>query len=258
MADPASDKARLDREIAQLRIDLEGTSRALTEAYVLLRRTQVKVQGAQSALTAATTRLRTAQQRLADLRTQLAVARASEARAVQALADNAADTRTAQDRVGNMAADAYRSGGLTGLSIALGASSPDDLADKVVMADTVMRLQNSALRDLATRKADGEAQRAHLVAVRRQLADLVVQSEAAVTAAAQARVSAAAAKAHLDALFAQQSRYAASVNAKRAGEAARLQSMQAESGQLERVLAARAGLLPAAHPQHAQAPRAGP
>jgi murein DD-endopeptidase MepM/ murein hydrolase activator NlpD len=69
---------------------------------------------------------------------------------------------------------------------------------------------------------------------------LKVAAEAALVQATQARQTAAAAKTKLDLLFAAQTRYAATVAAKKVTEITNLNTMQAQSQALTRVLAARA------------------
>ena len=100
VADTGGDKAKLDRDMATLRGQLEGTSQDLVEAYVALRRTQAQVPAAQRALTAAQTALRQAEQRNQQIADRLAVARADEAEAASALAVNARATESTLDAVG--------------------------------------------------------------------------------------------------------------------------------------------------------------
>jgi murein DD-endopeptidase MepM/ murein hydrolase activator NlpD len=243
VADTGGDKARLDRGIAQLRSQLEGTSQDLVEAYVALRRTQAQIPAAQRALAAAQTALRQAEQHNRDVAHQLAVARADEAKAAAALAVNAKATETTLDAVGNLARESYQQGSIGAmgsLSVALSAESPDDFATRIATMDHINRLQDDALRDLATMRAEGRAQQAHVVAVRQQVTDLKRQAERAVAAAGAARNAAARAKASLDALSARQAGAARAVAAKQARERSRLNGMQAEADRLQAVLAARA------------------
>jgi murein DD-endopeptidase MepM/ murein hydrolase activator NlpD len=243
VADTGGDKAKLDRDMATLRGQLEGTSQDLVEAYVALRRTQAQIPAARRALSAAQTALRQAEQRNQQIADRLVLARADEAKAASALAVNARATESTLDAVGNLARESYQQGSvgaMGSLSVALSAQSPDDFATRIATMDHVNQLQEDALRDLATMKVEGRAQQAHVVAVRQQVADLKVQAERAVAAAGVARNAAARAKASLDALSARQAAAARSVAAKKAREQSRLDSMQAEANRLQAVLAARA------------------
>ena len=239
-ASTAGDKLKLDAEVAQLRTQLQDTSKSLANAFIELHRTEAELPGARQALTAASAAQVVADRHNQDVATALAIAQANEAKAVDALAQNARDTQEVQDQLGNMARDAYQQGAVTGLSIALEAQSPEDFTNRIVLMDTVIRVRAATLRGLDTVQAEGKAVRAHLVAVRQQVAALKVQAEAALAQATAARNLAAATKTKLDLLAAAQTRYAATVAAEKAGEITRIKTMQAQSDALARVLAARA------------------
>jgi murein DD-endopeptidase MepM/ murein hydrolase activator NlpD len=240
LADPGGDKRKVDADIARLRTELEGTSNDLANAFVQLHRTRAELPGAQQALAAAGAAQLVAVRRSDEVATALAVARATEAKATDMLAKTERDNQEVQNQLGNMARDDYQQGGVSGLAIAFEASSPDDLTNRVIMMDTVMRVRGATLRGLDTSRAEGIAIRAHLVAVRQQVTALKVQAEAALAQATAARVAAAAAKTKLDLLYAAQARYATAVAAKQAAEIVNIKRMQAQSDALARVLAARA------------------
>ena len=186
-ASTAGDKKKIDAEVAQLRTQLQDTSKSLANAFIELHRTQAELPGAQQALTAASAAQVVADHHNEEVATALALAQANEAKAADALAKNALDTQAVQDQIGNMARDAYQQGAVTGLSIALEAQSPEDFTNRMVMMDTVMRVRGATLRGLDTMEAEGRAVRAHLVAVREQVAALKVQAEAALAQATAAR-----------------------------------------------------------------------
>jgi hypothetical protein len=171
-ASTASDKKKIDAEVAQLRTQLQDTSKTLANAFIELHRTQAELPGAQQALTAASAAQVVADRHNEEVATALALAQANEAKAADALAKNALDTQAVQDQIGNMARDAYQQGAVTGLSIALEAQSPEDLTNRMGMMDTVMRVRGATLRGLDTMEAEGRAVRAHLVAVREQVSVL--------------------------------------------------------------------------------------
>ena len=239
-ASTASDKKKIDAEVAQLRTQLQDTSKSLANAFIALHRTQAELPGARQALTAASAARVIADHHNEEVATALALAQANEAKAADALAKNALDTQAVQDQIGNMARDAYQRGAVTGLSIALEAQSPEDFTNRMVMMDTVMRVRGATLRGLDTMEAEGRAVRAHLVAVREQVAALKVQAQAALVAATTARDLAAATKTKLDLLYAAQTSYAATVAAEKVAETTRIKTMQAQSNALAKVLAARA------------------
>ena len=239
-ADTTGDKKKLDTQLLQLRTELEDTTKVLANAFVELQRTKAELPGAQRVLTAAELGQAVADRRNDEVATALALAQAGEAKSADVLARNARDTQKVQDQLGNLARDAYQQGAVSGLAIALEAQSPEDFTSRVVMMDTVLRIRGATLRGLDTTLAEGKAVRAHLVAVRQQVAALKVQAEAALAKATAARDAAAAAKANLDLLYSAQTRYAATVAAKKGAEIANVNGMQARSDSLSRVLAARA------------------
>ncbi len=239
-ASTIGDKKKLDAEIAQLRNQLEDTSADLANAFVELHRTRAELPGAQKALAAADAAQAAADRHNDEVATALAVSQANEAKAADTLARNARSTQVVEDQLGNMAREDYQRGGVSGLSIALEADSPEDFTNRMVMMDTVMRVRGATLRGLDTMRAEGRAVQAHLVAVRKQVAALKVQAEKALAQAKVARGIAAAAKTKLDLMYAAQTRYASAVAAKKATEITNIKKMKAQSDSLARVLAARA------------------
>ena len=239
-ADTAGDKKKVDASIAQLSTAIEGTSQDLAKAAQDLQRTQAQLPVARQALTDANAAQVVADRDNQTMATALAVAEADEAKATDALRQNAGDSQAVQDQLANLVRNDYQQGGVSGLSIALEATSPADFTDRLIIMDTVMRFRNATLRGLDTERAQGQADQSHLAAVRRQVAALKVQAEAALARAASAAKTAAAAKASLDLLVIAQAKYEVAVAAKKATEVTNLQRLQAESDSLTRQLAARA------------------
>lgn len=239
-ADPNDQKRKVDREISQLKDELHDTSADLAAAYIALRRTQLALPGAQDKLDRANAALAKADRHNDEMAVALQVAQANEARAVDALARTDADIADTRARVAHFAAQMYQDQGMGQLSVAMSATSPDDFATKIAMADTVMSVQNASLQRLSTVQAAGTAQKAHVEALRRDSARAKVAAENALRAATTARAQAQSAKVQLDQLAAQQRRQAAQVSARKAAEQRKLTGMQAESDRLARVLAARA------------------
>ena len=239
-ADTVGDKKKLDANITALRIALEGTSQDLAKAFVELQRTKAELPRARRELIAADAAQSVADGHNQTVAAALAVAEANAAKATDALVQNARDSQAVHDQLGNLVRDDYQEGGISGLSIALEATSPQDLTNRIITMDTVMRVRRATLRGLDTMRAQGKAAQAHLVAVRGQVAALKVQAEAALARATATHKTAAAAKSRLDLLYAAQARYEAAVAAKKAAEIANLKKMQAQSDLLMRQLAARA------------------
>ena len=239
-ADTTGDKQKIDANIARLSTAIEGTSQDLAKAVLELQRTRAELPRAQRALKGAQAAQVVADRDNRELGTELAVAEANAAKSADALAQTARDSQAVQDQLVNMVRDDYQQGAVSGLSIALEATSPQDLTDRLVMMDTVMRVRSATLRGLDTQRAQGQAEESHLVAIRLQMAVLWVRAEAAVAQAAAAAKTAAAAKSRLDLLYAGQRENEATVAAKKAAEMTNLAKMQAVSDSLTKQLAARA------------------
>jgi murein DD-endopeptidase MepM/ murein hydrolase activator NlpD len=239
-ADTAGDKQKVDAKIAQLSTAIEGTSGDLAKALLALQATKAALPGAQKALTAAAAAQVVADSDNRTLATALTVARANEAKAADALGQNARASQTARDQLGNLVRNDYQQGAVSGLSIALEATSPEDFTDRLIMLDTVMQVRRATLRGLDTMRAQSLAGQSHLLAVRRRVAALKVEAEASLARATAARKTAATAKNKLDQLYAAQAEYEATVAARKATEITNLAKLQSESDSLMRLLAARA------------------
>ena len=283
-ADSVSDqKRRNDQRIADLGQQLEGTNAKLAGAYVNLQRTNAALPVAQqrvSSALAAQARAVTAQQ-VAEATEQraiaaeaaarahneqvaqkLAVARANESRATEQLTKSSTQLTTSQDALDAYAAEVFQgSDQQSQLGLVFGATSPQDFADKLVMADTASSVASDTIDALAAMTADNTSTQAYLTSVRGEIADLKRQAEAALrkaesasAAATQARnqavvaknnavtaaQNAAAAKASLDSLKQKQVAYAADLKEQKANEAADLAAARAESARLQAILVERA------------------
>ena len=235
-ADTGDEKRAADAQVADLEEQLSETSAELAQAYTALTQTQAQLPAARARLTSAQSAAIAAAKHNAEVAAALAVAQANAARAEEAVARNTATRDQTQRTLDAFAADLFQGGSVGQLSVALGATSADDFATRLVLADTVTAMTNQALNDLAAAKADGDANGAYLAAVQVEVTDLKRQAENALAAAEASRNEAQAASSALDALVAQQSGYAASVEAQRANEASQLAEAQAEQQRLQALL----------------------
>ncbi|HOF64595.1 MAG TPA: M23 family peptidase, partial [Dermatophilaceae bacterium] len=136
-ADTGDAKNKADEQVADLRDQLEGTSTELVTAYLALQEAQAKLPAAQAALTQAQAAATAAEKHNTEVGIALAVAQADEARATERLAANATQLDATQRALDAFAADMFQGGGESQLSMALGATNPDDFATRLVLADTV-------------------------------------------------------------------------------------------------------------------------
>jgi murein DD-endopeptidase MepM/ murein hydrolase activator NlpD len=259
-ADNGDQKRAVDQRIQDIQGALDETSADLANAYNALQATQAQLPAAQAALTQAQDAERTATQRNDEVAAQLAVAEANEHRATDAQAANKVKLDQTQSVLDNVAADLFQGGGGgSQMSVALGATSADDFATRVVLADQVGSLTDTALKELQNARAEASAQEAYLSAVKAEVATLKHDAETTLATAQNARAAATTAKTNLDALLAQQTTYAAQVESKKADELQRLAEAEAEQAQLQATLAAQARAAAAAEAaRQAAAKVAGP
>jgi murein DD-endopeptidase MepM/ murein hydrolase activator NlpD len=237
-SDPKHRKRQVDSSIQQLNDDLEETSADLVTAFLRLKRVRAQLPGAQADLVTAQNRLAAARERDRQLAQQLKVAQAQEGKATDDLAATAASTRDTNATLGGIARQAYQTGGVGELSVALQAQSADDFAQRVAFVDTAMQLQGLALAQLQVDRAQTAAKQARLIAVRRQVAVLKAQAAANVIKAQGLEQAAAAAKAKVEGLIRQQAMDVRTISARKAAERQRLDKLQAEQRKLRLQLAA--------------------
>lgn len=283
-ADDVQDQKRdAERRIASLGQQLEGTSSKLAKAYVNLERTRAALPIAQRQLTDATAQVGRAQaaqvqaedtERRAlgeeakarayndEVAQKLAVAQANEARAKEQLGKAEKQLASSQDALDAYAAEVFQGGGTESqLGLVFGADSPQDFADRMVMADTASAVASDTVDHLATMHSENVATRSYLTSVRGEIdalkrkAEVALQhAEAAAAAATQAkqqaivakqnaetaRDNATAAKAELDGLQAKQTTFANELKAERANQQQDLQEARQEAARLNAILVERA------------------
>ncbi len=240
-ADTGDDKRTADQRVSDLKAALEDTSADLSTAYLQLQATRAQLPAAQAALAQALAGEQSATQHNDTVAAQLAVAKADEARAVTDRAANAKELADSQATLDRFAADLFQ-GGSTGsqMSVAFGDDRADDFATRVVLADQVGSMADSAIKELKNARAEATAKGAYLRTVQAEVTALKKQAEDLLASAASARAAAADAKLRLDTLLSQQAAYAAQVESKRAEEQARLTAAQAEQATLQATLEAQA------------------
>ena len=227
-ADTGDQKRAVDQQIQDIQGALDETSADLANAYNALQATQSQLPAAQAALTQAEDAEHAANQHNDEIAAQLAVAQANEQRAVETQTANKAKLDETQSVLDNFAADLFQGGGGgSQMSVALGATSADDFATRVVLADQVTSLTDNALKELQNARAEATAQESYLKAVEAEVTQLKHEAEDALAKAQAARTTAATAKTNLDNLLTQQSAYAAQVESKKAAELQRLADAEA-------------------------------
>jgi murein DD-endopeptidase MepM/ murein hydrolase activator NlpD len=235
-ADTGDDKRAADQRLQDIKATLAETSADVAKAYLALQSTQAQVPAAQAALAQAEAAEQAANQHNDEVAAQVAVAQANEQRALSARDANRKQLADSQATLDRFAADMFQGGGGSQMSVALGATSADDLADRFVLADQVSSVAAGALQELQNERAEATAQEAYLSAVQAEVEKLKHEAEQALAAAKSARAAAASAKARVDNLLASQQAYAAQVEAKKADEVKRLAQAEAEQARLQALL----------------------
>lgn len=240
-ADSVTDKKKaLDKQIAQLKDDLEGTAADLVDAAVTLARTQADLVDARAREAAAAAALADARKRDADLAARLAVAEAAADKTARDLDARVAQEQTTRATLGRLARETYVTSGLSGLSIALQSDSPDQFADRMAVAGTALREQNSAIARLQVMQAETRSRQSKLQAAQDQVAELKRLSALEVAKRKKIEQEASAAAAQVAGLVAQQKAAVAVISAKKAAEQARVDALTKQQDQLAAILAARA------------------
>src|SRR4051794_4876105 len=171
-------KSSVDGQIDQLRETLEGASKDVVAAAVAVRTAQLQLAAAQAASRAAQAALAAAVARDQEVAGRLAVAEAEQAKAQRQVAAGLAAQADTRTQLGRMARDAYIASGLSGLSLALGADTPEAFTDRVALSGVALRSQGDALDQLAVQQADLRARTSKVEAVAEEVTVLKQQSAA--------------------------------------------------------------------------------
>jgi murein DD-endopeptidase MepM/ murein hydrolase activator NlpD len=240
-ADSVTDrKQALDRQLDELRETLEGTSKSLVDAAINLKRAQSQLVDANAKLDTARAALTEAAARDRVLAERLAVAEAAVAKAGRDLAARQKQEADTRSRLGSLAREAYVSSGLSGLSIALDAENPDQFADRVNVAGTALRQQNSAIARIEVQQADTRARRSRLAAAEDEVAELKRESEVLLDRRRAAEVEADAAASEVGELVALKARSVRTIAARKSAERKRIAALQAEQDKVVKLLRSRA------------------
>lgn len=199
--DLASQQEEYARQREQVVAALEGTNAALAETYLSLQDINARLPIAQAELDAAIVTLQANQREARAVADRLAVAQDQESALGLEIAAGRAEEAKIRLAIGELARTTYRDGmDLSTLSVVLEATTPQELADRYSLMDAARRTQIQALTDLERAIAVRRNAQARLEAVRERIAELKVEADAAVDAAAAARDEAAARTAEIEQL----------------------------------------------------------
>jgi murein DD-endopeptidase MepM/ murein hydrolase activator NlpD len=142
--------------------------------------------------------------------------------------------------LGRLARETYVGNGLSGLSIALQATSPEQFTERMAVAGVAMQAQGGAIDRLSVVQAELRARGSKLDAIRAQVTELKRQSQRVVAQRRAAEIVAASAAAQVEVLVVQEKSQLATIATKLGAEQRRLAGLESEQTKLQVVLAARA------------------
>lgn len=216
------------------------TSRKVAELAVY----QQQLPGAQQALTDAEGRVSAAAGKVAALTDRVALAQETRSTITAQIEQDRAAIKDTQAVIGQIAAQAYKSGGVpSSFSLILGAEGADSLTDSMGLAEQVLRGQNAAMQELSQQSATNVNSEARLAAVEEEISSLKAQAEAALQLEQEARDAAAAEKAKVDSLIEQTAAANAALEARKPVVQAQLASLETAKAQVTADIAERQRVL---------------
>ena len=248
----------VDQAITDLQSELEDTDAALVSAYAELQGIQAQIVVAQEQLATAEALLAQLQREAAIIAERLEVAEAEEASItaqIKADTDRADQIRVA---IGQMARDAYKGDmAASSLSAVLDADSTDEFVQQSALAETALRTQTQALRDVEQINGVNRNREARLAAVREQITALKAAADAKVVEADAARAAAQARTVELDGLQAEAQAKTALIEQQKGDQLAKQQELEAQQAALTAQLSEIIRLQEERRRQEAEAAKAG-
>lgn len=201
-ADELADrKSALEQQIEEVQQSIEYLDADIAETIAQLKVYQGQLPGAQQALADAQGRVEAATAEVNALAQRVQLAQETKNKITEQLKQDEAEMAETRKVIGQIATQAYKSGGVpTGLSLMLGSKGSDGFAS-MELVEQALRNQNSALERLAQQNATNVNSQARLVAVEEEITDLKAKAETALAAEQVARDEAAAEKAKVDTLI---------------------------------------------------------
>lgn len=194
-------KSALEQQIEEVQQSIEYLDADIAETIAQLKVYQGQLPGAQQALADAQGRVEAATAEVNALAQRVQLAQETKNKITEQLKQDEAEMAETRKVIGQIATQAYKSGGVpTGLSLMLGSTGSDGFAS-MELVEQALRNQNSALERLAQQNATNVNSQARLVAVEEEIADLKAKAETALAAEQVARDEAAAEKAKVDTLI---------------------------------------------------------
>jgi murein DD-endopeptidase MepM/ murein hydrolase activator NlpD len=228
-ADELEDQqAALQEEAAKVQQSLEFVDARIAQAAGDLVLYQGQLPGAQQALLDAQGRVAGAVREVEALSARVDLAQQNKAKITEQLETDKQKIADTKKLIGQIATQAYKSGGVpSNLSLFFG-SNNGSLTDTIDLADQAMRSQNAAMDKLTQQSATNTNAQARLEAVEAEIKDLKAKADAALAREQAARDEAEAKKAQVDKLIADTTRLDAELQAAKPGIQGQLAQVKAQ------------------------------
>ncbi|MDQ0849561.1 murein DD-endopeptidase MepM/ murein hydrolase activator NlpD [Arthrobacter sp. B3I9] len=228
-ADDLEDQqAALKDQATQVQHSLEFVDARIAQAAGDLVLYQGQLPGAQQALLDAQGRVAGAVREVDALAARVDLAQQNKAKIAEQLETDKKKIADTKKLIGQIATQAYKSGGVpSNLSLFFG-SNNGNLTDTIDLADQAMRSQNAAMDKLTQQSATNTNAQARLEAVEAEIQDLKAKADAALAREQAARDEAEAKKAQVDKLIADTTRLDAELQAAKPGIQSQLAQVKAQ------------------------------
>ncbi|MCX2746539.1 peptidoglycan DD-metalloendopeptidase family protein [Arthrobacter sp. MI7-26] len=221
-------QAALNAESARVQQSLEFVDANIAKAAGDLVIYQGRLPGAQQALLEAQGRVASAVKEAEALAARVDLAQQSKAKITEQLENDKQKITDTKKLIGQIAAQAYKSGGVpTNVALLFGSNDGGNLTETMDLANQAMRSQNAAMTKLTQQSATNVNSQARLAAVEQEIRDLKAKADAALEREKAARDDAAAKKAEVDKLISDTTRLNSQLQAAKPGIQTQLQQVKA-------------------------------
>ena len=200
--DKIAERAEVDQQLEDLRIELNDVNDDLADTYLALAETELLITQAQQDLEDARVALGEAQEEDRKVGERLTEAEEEERRLSGEVETGQEEVDRSDDELATVALSAYKGGGMPSpSSVYVGNSSPQDAVDRSMNYRLTMASQGTRLDSLRTDQSVTENSAERLSAVREEIKQLKIDAEDALERTRVAEEEATEAKNELDALY---------------------------------------------------------
>lgn len=200
--DKIAERAEVDQQLEDLRIELNDVNDDLADTYLALAETELLIPQAQQDLEDARVALGEAQEEDRKVGERLTEAEEEERRLSGEVETGQEEVDRSDDELATVALSAYKGGGMPSPStVYVGNSSPQDAVDRSMNYRLTMASQGTRLDALRTDQSVTENSAERLSAVREEIKQLKIDAEDALERTRVAEEEATEAKNELDALY---------------------------------------------------------